>query len=49
EKGRITLTDSHFKVSNNGDVTETEIKDEGQFKRYLEEYFGLDLDSIKPE
>jgi N-hydroxyarylamine O-acetyltransferase len=48
KEGRITLTDTHFKVIQNGDVTENEIKDEEDFKRYLKQYFRLDLEDIKP-
>ena len=48
KEGRITLTDKHFKVIQNGDITESEIKDEEDFNRYLKQYFSLDLNGIKP-
>ncbi len=47
KEGRITLTDTHFKIINNGDVTENEIKNEEEFNRHLKQYFRLDLDSIR--
>lgn len=46
-EGRITLTDVHFKVLANGQVTETPIADDADFNGKLKKYFGLDLDSIK--
>ena len=45
--GRITLTDAHFKVVKNGDISETAIKNEEAFGLYLKKYFRLDLDRIK--
>jgi N-hydroxyarylamine O-acetyltransferase len=50
-EGRITLTDSHFKISNNGNGFEKAIIDgtnEHEFSDILEKYFGLDLDKIRP-
>ncbi len=47
KEGRVTLTDTHFKIIKNGASTEAEIKDEEEFKRYLKQYFNLDLDSIR--
>ena len=49
KEGRITLTDTHFKVIKNGDTTETGIKDDEEFKSYLKKYFRLDLESINTE
>ena len=49
KEGRITLTDTHFKVINNGDTTETGIKDDEEFNSYLNEYFRLDLERINTE
>ena len=46
-EGRITLTDAHLKIVKNGDISESEIKNEEEFSRHLKEYFGLDLGSIK--
>jgi N-hydroxyarylamine O-acetyltransferase len=46
--GRITLTDSHFKVVKINDVFETPIANEYDFITVLKEHFGLDLDLIKP-
>lgn len=48
KEGRITLTDTHFKVVENEEVTENEIKNEEEFNRYLKKYFSLDLDRVKP-
>ncbi|HSW40790.1 MAG TPA: arylamine N-acetyltransferase [Acidobacteriota bacterium] len=47
-EGRITLTDTRFKISADGDTAEKPIEDEDEFKRTLSEYFGLNLDRIKP-
>ena len=46
KEGRITLTDTHFKVIENGDVTENEIKNEEEFRRHLKKYFRLDPDRM---
>ncbi|MFC1840490.1 arylamine N-acetyltransferase [Thermodesulfobacteriota bacterium] len=48
KEGRITLTDSQFKVIKNGDVSEEPIKNDDEFNAVLKKYFGLDLDLIKP-
>lgn len=48
KEGRITLTDTHFKVVKNEEVTENEISDEEEFNNYLKQYFKLDLTNIKP-
>lgn len=48
EDGRITLTDSHFKVVQEDKVAETPITHESQFSTILKQRFGLDLDSIRP-
>jgi N-hydroxyarylamine O-acetyltransferase len=47
--GRITLTDSHFKVVDKNDVLDTPIANENEFIAVLKERFGLDLDSIRPD
>lgn len=47
KEGRITLTDTNFKILENGQLTETAIESEEEFKDKLKEHFGLDLDSIK--
>jgi N-hydroxyarylamine O-acetyltransferase len=47
--GRITLTDSHFKVVVKNDVSDVPIANEHEFAAALKEYFGLDLDLIRPE
>jgi len=47
--GRITLTDSHFKVVDKNDVLDTPIANENEFITVLKERFGLDLDSIRPD
>ena len=49
KEGRITLTDTHFKVIENGTGSENEIKNEEDFTGYLKQYFKLDLNSIKTE
>ncbi len=46
KEGRITLTDTHFKVIENGDIKETEIKNEEEFRTCLKDYFRLDLEKI---
>jgi N-hydroxyarylamine O-acetyltransferase len=48
KEGRITLTDSHFKVVKDSQVSETPIADERQFDTLLKEHFGLDLSRIRP-
>ncbi len=48
KEGRITLTDSHFKISANGDTTENKIENDDEFKMVLKKYFDLDLDRIRP-
>lgn len=47
--GRITLTDSHFKVVKENEVSTAPIANEDEFNRLLKEHFGLDLAVIKPE
>jgi N-hydroxyarylamine O-acetyltransferase len=47
--GRITLTDSHFKVVNKSDVSELPIANEHEFNALLKEHFSLDLGFIRPE
>jgi N-hydroxyarylamine O-acetyltransferase len=46
--GRITLTDSHFKVVGNNDVLEKPIKTDDEFNALLKEHFGLDIALIRP-
>ncbi|MDM7996789.1 MAG: arylamine N-acetyltransferase [Acidobacteriota bacterium] len=45
--GRITLTDSHFKVVRGDAVSTAPIANEGEFAALLKEHFNLDLDRIK--
>ena len=45
-EGRITLTDTHFKMTKNDDTTETGIDNDEEFNRYLKKYFGLDSGRI---
>jgi N-hydroxyarylamine O-acetyltransferase len=47
--GRITLTDSHFKVVEKNDVLETPIANDDEFNTALKEHFGLDLALILPD
>jgi N-hydroxyarylamine O-acetyltransferase len=47
--GRITLTDSHFKVVKKNDVLDTPIVNEHEFDTVLKEHFDLNLALIKPE
>lgn len=47
-EGRITLTDNHFKVVKDEEVTVSEIRNEEEFNNYLRKYFKLDLENIKP-
>jgi N-hydroxyarylamine O-acetyltransferase len=47
KEGRITLTDSRFKVVAHNNVSELPIANEDEFKAVLKEHFGLDLDLIK--
>jgi N-hydroxyarylamine O-acetyltransferase len=46
-EGRITLTDEHFKVVENGSVTEQKISGDAEFNGLLKKHFGLDLDAIR--
>jgi N-hydroxyarylamine O-acetyltransferase len=46
--GRITLTDSHFKVVEKNDVSESPIANDDEFNTALKEHFGLDLALIRP-
>lgn len=47
KEGRITLTDEHFKIIANGEISEIKVSNNAQFKELLKEYFALDLDLIK--
>jgi N-hydroxyarylamine O-acetyltransferase len=49
KEGRITLTDSHFKVVKNNDVLDTPITNDYEFTAALKKHFGLDLTLIKPQ
>lgn len=46
-KGRITLTDAHLKIIENGEVTQQVVADEKEFSELLKKHFNLDLDEIK--
>jgi N-hydroxyarylamine O-acetyltransferase len=46
KEGRITLTDTHYKVVKDGNVSELPIKDDEEFNGYLKRSFSLDLASI---
>jgi len=48
QDGRITLTDSHFKVVKNEEVSDKPITDESEFNTLLKEHFGLNPDQIMP-
>ncbi|MBN1904198.1 MAG: arylamine N-acetyltransferase [Deltaproteobacteria bacterium] len=45
--GRITLTDTHFKVVKNGDISEKGLKNGEEFQNFLKQHFSLDLDHVK--
>jgi N-hydroxyarylamine O-acetyltransferase len=47
--GRITLTDSHFKVVKENDVLTSPITSDHEFNTLLKEHFDLDLALIKPK
>ena len=50
ETGRVTLTDAHYKIVENGNVTvDRETAGEPEFAQLMLDVFGLDLDSIKPK
>jgi N-hydroxyarylamine O-acetyltransferase len=44
EKGRITLTQKHFKVVEGEKVTETEVKDENEFYELLKVHFRIGME-----
>jgi N-hydroxyarylamine O-acetyltransferase len=46
--GRITLTDSHFKVVEKNTVSDAPIANDDEFNAILKERFGLDLKLIRP-
>ena len=48
KSGRITLTDNQFKEIKDDNVLETPITNDDEFNMFLEKYFKLDLDLIKP-
>ena len=45
-EGRITLTDTQFKIVKNGSISVTAIENDDRFNAILKEYFKLDLKSI---
>ncbi|NTW72763.1 MAG: arylamine N-acetyltransferase [Eubacteriaceae bacterium] len=47
--GRITLTDKHFKVMKQDQVSETALSSDAEFKELLKKHFQLDLDQVKSE
>lgn len=47
KEGRITLTDTHYKFVSDGNISETSLKNEDEFQRYLIKNFKLDLDLVK--
>lgn len=47
KEGRITLTDDHFKIVSNGQVSEKKISGDIEFNELLKKHYGLDLDSIR--
>lgn len=47
KEGRITLTDKHLKITENGEVTEKSVDDENDFEEYLNKYFNLNYKDIK--
>jgi N-hydroxyarylamine O-acetyltransferase len=47
-EGRLTLSGNMFKITVNGSVTETELKDENEIKRVLMEYFGISSPDLVP-
>jgi|LSQX01.3.fsa_nt_gb N-hydroxyarylamine O-acetyltransferase len=46
-EGRITLTDTHFKVIKNGEVSEIGLKNGNEFQTFLKQHFNLDLDHVE--
>jgi N-hydroxyarylamine O-acetyltransferase len=49
KEGRITLTDSHFKVVDKNEVSDLPIANDAEFTTTLKRHFGLDLELIRPE
>jgi N-hydroxyarylamine O-acetyltransferase len=47
ETGRVTLTDTNYKIIKNGVTIERKLENEAEFQRLLMEIFGLDLEKIK--
>jgi len=47
KEGRITLTDEHFKIIINGEISEIKVSNNAQFNELLKRHFALDLDLIK--
>jgi N-hydroxyarylamine O-acetyltransferase len=41
-EGRITLSDKKLKLTQNEQITEIEVRDDGEFRKYLKIYFGID-------
>jgi N-hydroxyarylamine O-acetyltransferase len=48
-EGRVTLTDQHLKVTENGLVTEQAISSDAEFNALLKKLFKLDIDAIKDQ
>ena len=46
KEGRVTLTDHQLKIATNGDVKETAIANEDQYKKMLQRHFKLNLDAL---
>jgi N-hydroxyarylamine O-acetyltransferase len=44
--GKVTLTDNVLKVTENSQVTITELKDEEEWKRVLQNSFGINIDEL---
>ncbi|WP_041276067.1 arylamine N-acetyltransferase family protein [Desulfosporosinus acidiphilus] len=47
KEGRITLTDNHFKVLENGKVCEQNVANDGEFNELLKKHFQLNLNTIE--
>ncbi|MCR3922569.1 MAG: arylamine N-acetyltransferase [Firmicutes bacterium] len=48
-EGRVTLNEMTFKILANGELTETLLANEEEYKQVLKQYFNLDLDTIQLE
>jgi N-hydroxyarylamine O-acetyltransferase len=47
KEGRMTLTDSYFKIISNGNTAEMPVPNDAEFNKILKKNFNLDLDSIR--